>query len=138
MIKVFTDGGSRGNPGEAASGVYITNGDGTELTSFGIRLGITTNNVAEYTAVIEAMNWLLTHREKIGDSSVIPFFMDSNLVVSQLSGKFRVKHPNMQPLFLTVKQKEKQLGIRITYTHIPREQNKMADKMVNLALDNLL
>jgi ribonuclease HI len=137
MIHVFTDGGSRGNPGEAASGVYITE-DGQELASFGIRLGITTNNVAEYTAVIEAFNWLLTHREKISNSSGISFFMDSKLVASQLSGLFKVKHPNMQPLFLSVKQKEKQLGLRITYTHIPREENKMADRMVNAALDNLL
>lgn len=138
MIKVFTDGGSRGNPGEAASGIYIIDEEGKELASFGIRLGITTNNIAEYTAVIEAFNWLLTHREKIGDSSVISFFLDSNLVVSQLSGMFKVKHPNMLPLFLKVKEKEKQLGIPVSYTHIPREKNKMADKMVNAALDNLL
>lgn len=137
MIQVFTDGGSRGNPGEAASGVYIID-DEQELASFGVRLGITTNNVAEYTAVIEAFNWLLTHREKISNSSGISFFMDSKLVASQLSGLFKVKHPNMQPLFLSVKQKEHQLGLRITYTHIPREKNKMADKMVNAALDNLL
>lgn len=138
MIRVFTDGGSRGNPGEAASGVYITDTNGTELASLGIRLGITTNNVAEYTAVIEAFNWLLTHREKIDNSSGIAFFMDSKLVASQLTGQFKVKHPNMQPLFLSVKQKEHELGVRVTYTHIPREQNKMADKMVNAALDNLL
>ena len=137
MIQVFTDGGSRGNPGEAASGVYITE-DGKELVSFGIKLGITTNNVAEYTAVIEAFNWLLTHREKIDNSSGIAFFMDSNLVASQLRGLYKVKHPNMQPLFVAVKQKEQQLGVKVTYTHIPREQNKMADKMVNAALDNLL
>ena len=138
MIHVFTDGGSRGNPGEAASGIYIADDGGKEIASFGVRLGITTNNVAEYTAVIEALNWLLIHREKIGDSSVIPFFMDSNLVAQQLSGKFKVKHPNMQNLFIKVKERERQLGVKVTYTHIPREKNKMADSMVNAALDNLL
>lgn len=138
MIKVFTDGGSRGNPGAAASGIYITDGEGKELASFGIRLGITTNNVAEYTAVIEAYNWLLTHRETLSKSSEIKFFLDSKLVASQVTGLFKVKHPNMQPLFLSVKEKEKQLGMQVSYTYIPREQNTMADKMVNAALDNLL
>lgn len=138
MIKIYTDGGSRGNPGEAASGVYITDGDGNELASLGIRLGITTNNVAEYTAVIEAYNWLLTHREIIGNSSEIKFFMDSKLVASQVAGLWKIKHPNMQPLFLSVKEKEKQLGLPVSYTHIPRELNKKADAMVNKALDNLL
>jgi len=137
MIRVYTDGGSRGNPGEAASGIYITEDD-HELASFGIRLGITTNNVAEYTAVIEAYKWLLTHREKIANSSGINFFMDSRLIKSQISGEFKVKHPNMLPLFQEVKAKEKQLALPVTYTYIPREQNKMADKMVNAALDNLI
>lgn len=138
MIHVFTDGGSRGNPGEAASGIYITDGEGKELASFGIRLGVTTNNVAEYTALVEAYNWLLTHRELVGNSSEIKFFMDSKLVASQVAGLWKIKHPNMLPLFMSVKDKEKQLGKKVSYTHIPREKNKMADKMVNAALDNLL
>lgn len=138
MIKVYTDGGSRGNPGEAASGVYIIDDDNKELVSLGIRLGITTNNIAEYTALVEAYNWLLTHRELIGNSSEIKFYLDSKLVVSQMQGLWKIKHPNMQPLFLSVKEKEKQLGMRVSYTHIPRELNKKADAMVNAALDNLL
>ncbi len=138
MIKVFTDGGSRGNPGQAASGVYITDGEGKELASLGFRLGINTNNVAEYTAVIEAYNWLLTHRELIGNSPEIKFFLDSTLVVSQVTGKWKIKHPEMQTLCASVKEKEKQLGVPVSYTYIPRELNKKADAMVNAALDNLL
>lgn len=138
MIKVYTDGGSRGNPGEAASGIYITDSSGNELASLGIRLGVTTNNVAEYTAVIEAYNWLLTHKEVLQDHQEIKFFMDSKLVASQVSGLWKIKHPNMQPLVISVKEKEKQVGLPVSYIHIPRELNKKADAMVNAALDNLL
>ncbi|HEV2340087.1 MAG TPA: ribonuclease HI family protein [Patescibacteria group bacterium] len=135
IIHIFTDGGSRGNPGPAASGIYVVSEDGKELAKFGIQLGITTNNVAEYTAVIEAMQWLLLHQQHI---TAIQFFMDSKLVCNQMNGVFQVKHPNMIPLFAKAKQLEQQLGIPVTYSHIPREKNKEADRMVNQALDNLL
>lgn len=78
------------------------------------------------------------HRELISNSSGIQVLMDSNLIKSQLSGHFRVKHPNMIPLFAKVKAKEKELGVSISYKHIPREQNKRADQLVNLALDGLI
>lgn len=138
MIEVFTDGGSRGNPGEAASGVYIRDDSGNELASLGIRLGIDTNNVAEYTAVIKAYDWLLSHPEIIDKQSEIKFFMDSKLVMSQVTGQWKIKHPNMQGLYLIVKEKEKKLGKKVSYTHIPRALNKKADALVNAALDNLL
>lgn len=138
MLYVYTDGGSRGNPGEAALGVFITDETGKEIAGFGRRLGINTNNVAEYQAVIDALEWLLNHRELIGESSGITFRMDSKLVASQLSGLFRVKHPNMIPLFMQVKRLAAQLQTPVRYTHIPREQNKQADAYVNRALDNLL
>lgn len=138
VIHVYTDGGSRGNPGPAASGVYITDDQGKVLYQMGYVLGVTTNNVAEYTAVIEAYQWLISRREKIGDSSEIHFFMDSKLVCSQMKGLFQVKHPNMIPLFQKTKLLERQLGLPVAYTHIPREKNKEADAMVNKALDNLL
>lgn len=138
MIYVYTDGGSRGNPGEAALGVSITNIEGIELVGFGRRLGITTNNVAEYQAVIDALDWLLQHRELIDKSSGIIFRMDSKLVASQLAGHFKVKHPNMTPLFYAAKERIQQLNKPVIYAHIPREQNKKADAFVNAALDNLL
>lgn len=137
-IHIYTDGGSRGNPGPAASGVYIADDTGHVLDRLGIVLGITTNNVAEYTAVIEGFRWLIKQREKIGNPSAIHFFMDSKLVCSQMKGLFRVKHPNMIPLFQQAKLLEKELHLPVTYTHIPREKNKEADAMVNKALDNLL
>lgn len=137
MIRVYTDGGSRGNPGLAASGVFITDENKKELTAFGTKLGIATNNFAEYTAVIEAYDWLLSHRELIGKSSGIQFFMDSQLIARQMAGVYKVKHENIRPLFQAVKEKEKELGIQVTYTHIPRELNKKADEMVNRALDGV-
>lgn len=137
MIHVYTDGGSRGNPGPAAYGVSITNENGLELAGFGRKIGISTNNIAEYTAVIEAFNWLISNRESFGETSGIHFFMDSQLVASQLNGIYKVKHPNMQQLFLKVISKQKELGIPVRYSHIPRAQNKKADAFVNQALDSL-
>ena len=134
-INIFTDGGSRGNPGASALGVYIEDIMGNHLFSAGKRIGFTTNNVAEYSAVLEAMDWII----KSGKSfSKINFYMDSNLVVSQINGLFKIKNEGLKGLFLSAKEKEKQIGTFISYTHIPREQNKKADALVNQALDNLI
>ncbi len=136
-IVVFTDGGSRGNPGPAALGVFIQTEDGKELASIGKRLGETTNNVAEYSAIVEAFNWLLDNKLKLAIEE-IHFYMDSQLAYSQLNGLYKIKNTQIREFILEIRQKEAELGIPITYTHIPREQNKKADFMVNQALDNLL
>jgi ribonuclease HI len=136
-IVVFTDGGSRGNPGPAALGVFIQTEDGKELASIGKRLGETTNNVAEYSAIVEAFNWLLDNKLKLAIEE-IHFYMDSQLAYSQLNGLYKIKNPQIREFVFEIRQKEAELGIPITYTHIPREQNKKADFMVNQALDNLL
>ncbi len=137
-IKIYTDGASRSNPGEAASGVYITDERGNLINGFGKRLGIATNNVAEYTAVLLAYDWLIENKSKFDNLQQINFYMDSNLVYSQLTGLFKLKNPVMASLCMQVKKKEKDLGIPATYSYIPREKNKEADRYVNLALDNLL
>ncbi|SRR5258708_14724813 len=137
-INIFTDGGSRGNPGPAASGVYITDTEGNEIAGFGKTLGITTNNVAEYTAVIEALDWVYNNQDKLGESLKINFFMDSKLVCSQIMGLWKVKHVAMQRLLLVARQKMQKIPAEFSFTHIPREQNKQADSYVNRALDNLL
>lgn len=136
-IKIYTDGGSRGNPGPAALGVFVTDWNGEVLYELGENLGITTNNVAEYTAVVRALEWA---NKYVMDHAVdeIAFFMDSQLVMSQLNGLYKVKHPMMRSLLFKVREQEGTLKIPITYTHIPREQNKQADRMVNLALDHKL
>lgn len=134
-IKIYTDGGSRGNPGSAAYGVYITDTQGNKIIGFGKTLGVTTNNVAEYTAVIAAMEWVYNHRDNFSQQLHINIFMDSLLVCSQVTGKWKVKSESIGNLLVNLREKQKQLQATVTYTHIPREKNQEADRYVNLALD---
>lgn len=134
-LTIFGDGGSRGNPGQAAYGFAVYDENDNLLYKEGKRLGITTNNVAEYSAVINAFKWVLKNYPQIKN---INFKLDSMLVASQMSGKFKVKHPAMKELFITAKGLEGQLQAQIIYTQIPRAQNKTADRLVNDALDSLI
>jgi len=136
-IIVFTDGGARGNPGPAALGVFIQDENGKELARIGKTIGETTNNVAEYLAIIEGFNWLLKNKERLNIESV-NFYMDSQLACSQLNGIYKVKNPKIREFVFEIRQKEAELGIPVTYAHVRREQNTKADFMVNQALDNRL
>ena len=135
VLNVFTDGGARGNPGPSAIGVYITDQNGNQLAGFGKKIGIATNNVAEYKAVLEALSWIIENKERQEKFTKINFFLDSNLVCSQITGQFRVKDVRLKELFFLVRQKEQAVGAPILYKFIPREQNKKADEFVNMALD---
>lgn len=137
MIKVYADGGARGNPGPAAVGVYIVDEKGNKIVAFGEQIGIATNNVAEYKAVIKALLWLLENKEIIKNRE-IHIFLDSKLIFSQILGIFKIKQAKLRELLFEVREKEAQLGIKVYYFQIPREQNKNADKFVNFALDNKL
>ena len=137
-VNVFTDGGSRGNPGPSAVGVYVEDYDGKELVSIGKKIGIATNNVAEYSAIIEAFEWLCVSKDKLGNNTKIFFYLDSELAYSQLSGLYKIKNAAIRELVLKIRQKEAELNMSVIYSHIPREKNKKADLLVNLALDNLL
>lgn len=128
-VVVYTDGGSRGNPGPAALGVAIYDDAGVLVSKHGEFLGEQTNNYAEYSALIYA----LEQAQKLGAKSV-KAFLDSELVVRQLEGKYRVKHKGLIPLFEKVKQLANAFE-KITYKHVRRENNKVADAMVNEALD---
>lgn len=132
---IHTDGGARGNPGPAAVGVVIKETNGKEITSFGKRIGDTTNNVAEYTGVIEALKYLKTKYITQNIKYEIYFYLDSTLVVNQLNGQFKVKESHLRELLLTVRMLEGEVGGVITYTAIPREKNGSADYFVNKALD---
>ncbi len=135
MISVYTDGGSRGNPGPSGIGVYIVDEKGKELAAFGKTIGVTTNNVAEYTALIEAFSWLLDHKEESGQHTKISVSVDSQLLYSQVVGIYRVKNEKIRELLFVIRQKEAELGIPVSYAHIRREFNKNADRLVNKALD---
>lgn len=133
---IYTDGGSRGNPGPAAWGVYIENQHGKMLWEKGEYIGTTTNNVAEYSAVINALKWII-HFQKSTPVTAISFFLDSQLVVRQLGGMYKIKSIGLLPLFDEIRNLEREVHTPISYTHIPREKNKKADRQVNVALDNL-
>lgn len=134
---VNTDGGSRGNPGSAGIGIVIKNKNGKILCEHGEKIGIATNNVAEYRAVLWATNWIIEHIKKSKEVSQIDFFLDSLLVVSQLNGIYKIKNSDLRNIFFSIKEHEALLKIPVRYTHVPREKNKEADAMVNQALDNL-
>lgn len=136
-IRVFTDGGARGNPGQAAIGVYIEDSSGKKLLGLGKAIGIATNNTAEYKAIIEALNWIIENKKKLQDNLRILFFLDSLLVCSQIRGVYKVKDTNLKNLLSEVRAKEAQIKLPISYTHVPREKNKNADSLVNAALDNI-
>jgi ribonuclease HI len=136
-ISIFTDGGARGNPGPAALGVFVEDENHRELVRIGKTLGETTNNVAEYSAIVEGLNWALLNKQKLNIES-INFYMDSQLAYSQLSGLYKVKNTRIREFVLEIRQKEAEIKIPIVYVHIPREKNTKADFMVNQALDNEL
>lgn len=134
-LKIYTDGGARGNPGPSAIGVYVTDGQDNKIAGFGKAIGFATNNTAEYKAVIEALNWILENKKNLAKDAKINFFLDSKLICSQIIGVFKVKDANLRSLLFDIREREAQINFPTYYTHIPREKNKMADKFVNEALD---
>lgn len=138
ILNVFTDGGARGNPGPSAIGVYMADEKGNVVAGFGKTIGIATNNVAEYKAVVEAFNWIIENKNSLSENAKINFFLDSKLVCSQIIGLFKVKNMGLKDLLLDVKDREGQVNAPISYKHIPREQNSKADAFVNQALDQAI
>lgn len=138
ILNVFTDGGARGNPGPSAVGVYIADESNKKIAGFGKTIGIATNNVAEYKAVIEAFDWIIENKKLLLRNARINFFLDSKLVCSQIIGIFKVKNVALKDLLLDVRDREGQISLQIFYRHIPREQNTKADAFVNVALDEQL
>lgn len=126
---IFTDGGARGNPGPAAIGAVVGG------KSYGEYVGETTNNVAEYKALIFALKKAvaLLGKTKAAETD-IHCNMDSELIVNQMNAVYKIKDTNLQPLFIEVWNLRQDFR-SVSFTHIPREENKLADKMVNEALD---
>lgn len=132
MLEVYCDGGSRGNPGPAAYGFVVKKNRET-IKEEGGYLGFETNNFAEYTALVKALSYL----EGKNKGEEIQAYLDSQLVVSQLSGLYKVKSPKIRELVFKVRQLETSFR-KVSYLHICRDKNKEADKMVNIALDKQL
>lgn len=128
-VVVHADGGSRGNPGPAAYGAVLTDAEtGAVLAEEGRTLGVATNNVAEYSGLLAGLRLAAEH----APGAAVEVRMDSQLVVEQMSGRWRIKHPEMQVL---AEQARALLPDEVSFTWIPREQNSAADRLANLALD---
>lgn len=130
MVTTYTDGGARGNPGPAGIGVVIKEGDKT-LEEFGAYIGHATNNQAEYSALLAGMERARKHTD-----TELHCVLDSELVVKQLNGEYKVKSDHLKKLVHQVKAQEQHFR-RVSYEHTLRAGNKRADELVNEALDAL-
>ncbi len=131
---IFADGGSRGNPGPAGSGAVVRDGHGKIVIEVSEFLGNTTNNVAEYTGILRALEKLLEREESAAKHVTVTIKMDSMLVVKQMNGEYKIKHPNLKPLAARVKELSREFK-SVSFAHVYREHNKEADKLANLAMD---
>jgi ribonuclease HI len=126
---VHIDGGSRGNPGPAGYGVRVSRADGTVVTELSEFIGVATNNVAEYRGLLAALEWAVAH----GQADLV-VHSDSELLVKQMRGEYRVKHPGLQPLHAEARRLVARLG-RVRFVHVRREHNTRADELANQAMD---
>jgi ribonuclease HI len=133
ILEVYSDGGSRGNPGPSAS-AFLVFYDGDEVFQFKKFIGKNTNNWAEYYAIYLALLWINKNKKDFKFEK-INYYLDSELAVKQLSGEYKVKSDNLKNIFEKIKIIEEKIGKDILYIHIPRDQNKNSDALVNLALD---
>jgi ribonuclease HI len=129
MITAYIDGGARGNPGPAGYGVWIENAGGERIAELHGGLGLATNNVAEYHGLLAALKWAADH----GERDVL-VRADSELLVRQMRGEYRVRHPGLQPLYGRARLLLMELG-KVRFEHVRRELNKNADRLSNLGMD---
>lgn len=136
-IICYTDGGSRGNPGPAGIGVYITDNEDKVLKEVSEFLGNGTNNFAEYQAVMVALQTLRKHYGKRTKEMEFEVRMDSELVQKQLNNEYQIKEPGLVPQFIEIHNMRVSSFPNITFTHVRREQNKEADRLANEAMDSV-
>jgi probable phosphoglycerate mutase len=129
-VVAYIDGGARGNPGPAGYGVRVEQPDGELIEEFAESIGVATNNVAEYRALLAALEWARRHAvQKLHVRS------DSQLLVQQLLGNYRVKNAGLQPLYARARMLVNELG-GVTFEHVRREKNADADRLANAAMDD--
>ena len=134
-IIMYSDGGARGNPGPAGAGVYIEDGEGNVIKKIAKFLGTRTNNWAEYEAVILGLEGLKRHFGQKLMSMDIELRMDSELVVRQLTGVYKVKNQDLALQYMKINNLRAEHFPKLKITHVPREKNKEADTMANKAMD---
>jgi ribonuclease HI len=128
-LRLHVDGASRGNPGEAGFGIHVTDPEGGPVASLFGYLGQATNNVAEYQALLHGLRFALA-----SGANAVEVFSDSELLVRQLEGRYRVKNPGLQPLFREAQSLLARFS-RARVSHVPRERNREADALANRAVD---
>jgi ribonuclease HI len=133
QLTIFTDGGSRGNPGSAACAFVVCDEKENVIKQEGKYLGVTTNNMAEYCGVEEALKWLIAQPQK---PETVNFKLDWLLVVNQLNGVYKIKNQSLQVKAINVKKLEENINVKVIYRHIKRDDNFLADKFLNEILDN--
>jgi ribonuclease HI len=129
LITAYFDGGARSNPGPAGYGVFIVDDHGTVLAELYEPLGIATNNIAEYRGLIAALQWAATH-----DVKQLTVKGDSQLIIEQMRGNYKVKHEGLKPLYLRARMLVMQIG-DVRFEHVRREHNKEADRLSNAGMD---
>lgn len=135
-IIIYTDGGSRGNPGPSAMGAVFCNEKGQIIKKYSEYLGEMTNNEAEYQAVILALKkFKALFGKKLAQNTEIELRSDSELLVKQLNGEYKILEPNLQPLFITVWNLKLDFK-KVKFKLIPRQKNKEADQLVNETIDS--
>ena len=134
IINVYTDGGSRGNPGHSGYGLVIYDDNQKILYQESKYLGIKTNNEAEYSGLLGALIWLSNNQNSF-DLSQINFFADSQLMIRQMQGIYKVKADNLKPFYKQAKDILKNISTPIVFKDVRRELNKLADELANQAMD---
>jgi len=129
MIVAYIDGGARGNPGPAGYGAFIQSPEGNILAELHGALGIATNNVAEYNGLLAALRWAKEHGH-----TTVHIKADSLLLVEQMRGNYKVKHPGLQPLHARARLLAAELDV-VKFEHVRREFNKEADRLSNIGMD---
>lgn len=130
ILKVFTDGGAKGNPGPAAIGIVFYKNE-AQVFKHREDIGVATNNVAEYTALTTAMSKLKDQMSTLNDIDKIEFYSDSQLLINQIKGLYKVKNARIREFILQIRILEQEIDLPISYRLIPREKNQVADKLVN-------
>ena len=137
QLTINCDGGARGNPGPAASAFVVTDENGGPIYQQGFYLGVATNNQAEYSAVIKALKWL-SQQTSNGQQLIVNFYLDSQLVVNQIKGLFKVKDENLKIKNFEIHKLISNLKFHISnFVYVPRSQNTAADLLVNQTLDQI-
>lgn len=133
---LYADGGARGNPGPAGSGAVVFDEAGKRVVEVSDYLGVATNNIAEYEAVIRGLKALAAEfPEKHFLHHEVLVRMDSKLVIEQMKGNYKVKHPNLIPRHLEARNTIARFFGKVSFEHVPREQNRDADALANEAMD---